>query len=92
MFSSLPLSCITLIFRRIQESATVQSACRDEIAPFLIAVGEVEAGIGRAERAVGTVDTAMRRCNAETGTRGSLDHNAGLATEFGRRRPGNNFQ
>src|SRR5271169_140965 len=52
-------------FRRIQESAAVQTVCGYEIAPFLGAIGEVEARIGGAERAVGGGDAAMRRGDAQ---------------------------
>src|SRR5208282_4708441 len=59
-------------FRSIQKAAAVEAVQRNVVTPLLPSVEEVEAGIGGAERAVRSVDAAMRGGRAHARTRGHV--------------------
>ena len=72
-------------FRSVQKAAALEAAGGDEVAPPVAAVREVEAAAASAEAAVGSVDFAMRLSDAQAGSRGHHDYQAGLVAVFGRR-------
>src|SRR5260370_29154468 len=80
-----------LKLRRIQEPSCIQAADGNEIAPLLVPDCEVEAGAGRTEGAVGGGYAAGGCGLSQAGTGNDLDHQAGLISEFGRRRAANHF-
>jgi hypothetical protein len=79
-------------FRRIEKAASVQTAYRDEVPPVLATVRKFGFHVGCSERPVRSAHTAVRGGHALTGPRGRYNHNAGLASVFRRRRPGDHRQ
>src|SRR5205814_8619162 len=71
--------------RRIQKAPAIQAIGRDEIAPFLATVPQVEAGTGGAETAVRSGDGTVWRGESLTGAGRNVYHQACLLAEFGRR-------
>src|SRR4029077_6307940 len=73
-----------LKFRWIEKAPGFQSICRDEVAPSLIAVGQVETYVGRTKAAIRGNDASSRLRHSQTGFRCYLDHQTGLIAKFRR--------
>ena len=71
---------------RIQEPASIQTACGDEVPPVLTPVREIGRHVGCSKRSVGSGHTAVRRGHTLARARGRYNHNTGLASVFCRRR------
>src|SRR5437867_10561779 len=81
-----------LEFRRIEETARVQTIRRNEIAPFRSSERHVKAPVRRPETAIRSSHTTNWFCLAKAGTRRHLNHQTRLVTKFGRRRSGDQLQ
>ena len=78
-------------FRRIEKTAAFQSAGGNEVSPILAAVAQVDPDIGGAKAAIGSRDAALGGGHALSRARGHVDYDAGLLSEFGGRRAGDDF-
>src|ERR1700733_8109916 len=75
----------------VEKSTCVQTIRRNKIPPFLAAVGKVEAAVDRTKSAVGGRDIAVWLSYPEARSRRDVNHQAGLVSVFGRRRPFNHL-
>src|SRR6266849_6361993 len=79
-------------FRWIEEPAGIQAAHGNKVSPFFPAERCVETCTDGAKRTIRSLHAAHRGCLSQPRARGDLDDQAGLVSEFRRRRAGNYFQ
>ena len=72
-----------LVFRAIQESARIQTVHRNEVAPVLPAIREIESRVGAAEGAIGCGHASMRLGVSESRPCSGHNHQTGFAAIFG---------
>src|SRR5581483_3451944 len=79
-------------FGRIQETSTVQPVYRDEVAPVLASVSEIESRVGCPEASIGSRYRSVRSGKALARACCGVDDNARLLAVLSRWRAGDDFE